>query len=491
MGIKADVFIQSYWKLITGPLLFFFIWFLGSYSTMPYQASITLAITAWIAFWWITEPIPIPITSLLPLILFPLFGIMNMESTGVSYADKIIWLYIGGFLLAIAIEKWNLHQRIAFTIIEKVGNKPDKIILGFMLASGFLSMWISNTATAIMMLPMGNSVILHLGTTKNNHFAKALMLAIAYACSIGGMATIIGTPTNLVLAGIVEKSFGTQISFYSWFIFGFPLSIILMWLTWWYLTHIAFKLNSTDVDQVWNQNMTNQNISKPISYEEKVILIVFSITAFLWIFRPLVITPFLPNLNDSMIALIAATVLFIVPSKNQKGTIMNWESAIGLPWGIVLLFGGGLAIAQAFQVSGLADWIGQNLNYLHHLPLILVLLITVVLVNFLTEVTSNVATSAMILPVLSAVSLAMNIHPYTLMVGACAAASCAFMLPVATPPNAIVFGSEYLKVNDMAKTGFGLNIGSIFLITIVVYLVLPYIWDYNLYSFPENFIKIE
>jgi solute carrier family 13 (sodium-dependent dicarboxylate transporter), member 2/3/5 len=474
-------------QLLAGPLIFLIILLSSPPPGMPPEAWNTLAVTIWVAIWWITEAVPIPVTSLLPLVLFPLTGVMTMDATGPAYADKIIWLYTGGFILALAIEKWHLHERIALMILSMTGTKPEKVILGFMISCALLSMWISNTATAIMMLPMGLAVIRQLHLPDGHGISKALLISIAYSCSIGGIATIIGTPTNLVLAGIVEKSFNTEISFYQWFILGFPLSVLLLVLCWYYLTRIAFDLKIPD------QEIHLPNFSKKLEGlgkmkpEEKRVLTVFSITALLWIFRPLIIDPFIPEVNDSIIALGAAISLFLIPASHHHEKLMDWDTAVKLPWGIVLLFGGGLAIAKAFQVSGLAEWMGNNLLIFETVPIFLIILMTILFVNFLTEFTSNVATAAMILPVLSVIALSMNIHPYTLMAGASIAASCAFMLPVATPPNAIVFAGKQLKVSDMVKAGFIMNIISVVITALAMYYLLPYIWELDIHSFPDAF----
>ncbi len=456
---------------------------------MQREAYMVLASTIWIAIWWITEVVPIPVTSLLPIILFPLTGALDVQSTAQAYASPIIFLFIGGFILAIAIEKWNLHKRIALLIVSKVGISPSKIILGFMLASASLSMCISNTATTVMMLPLAVAVVSQFSTDNKDRFAKALMLSIAYAASIGGIATLIGTPTNLILSGVLEKMYHIEISFASWFLFAFPISIILFIICWIYMVRVAFPLKDWKFSAGIAEINKELKLLGKISYEEKCLLVVFCLTAFAWISRSFLLSKILPGLNDSIIALIAGIVLFIIPAKDGTSRLMDWESAVKLPWGIVILFGGGLSLAVGFQASGLSEWIGNQLYGAGALPLILLMLIVITLVNFLTEITSNIATASMILPILGSIALAINIHPYALMIGATLAASCAFMLPVATPPNAVVFGSGYIKMKDMIRAGFTLNIISIIVILFFTYLLLSPLWGIELNAFPEEFLK--
>jgi sodium-dependent dicarboxylate transporter 2/3/5 len=446
-------------------------------------ANAVLASALWIAIWWITEALPIAVTALLPIILFPLSGGLGLEETTASFGHKYVFLYIGGFILAIAIEKWNLHKRIALNIIKIVGTNVVYIILGFMIATAFLSMWISNTATAVMILPIGMAIVTQLKDNpktiedENLIFGKALMLAIAYSASIGGMATLIGTPPNLVLAGVVKETYNVEITFSQWFKFGFPISVLLLYICWFYLTKIAFKFKQKSFPG-GREEITHQlkSLGK-VTFEEKTVLVVFICTAFAWISRSFLIKQFIPAIDDTIIAIIAGSILFLLPSGNGKTRLLNWDDAIRLPWGIILLFGGGMALALGFEASGLAIWIGQQMSSLSTMPLILVLLILIASVNFLTEITSNLATTAMLLPVLVSLASAISVHPYLLLLGATVAASCAFMLPVATPPNAVVFGSGYLKIEDMVRKGFWMNIVSIILLTLIIYYVLPLIWD--------------
>ncbi len=463
-----------------GPAMFLIIYFFLHPGDMPPQAVAVLAITTWIAIWWITEPIPLPATSLLPIILFPVMGILKLGVTTASYADPIVFLYIGGFLIAIAIEKTGLHKRIALYIIRSMGTSLKMIVLGFMISTAFISMWISNTATAIMMLPIGMAIIT--ATTSGDgkdkdHFRKALMLAIAYAASIGGLATIIGTPPNLVFAGIMRDMYQTDVSFLQWFSIGFPITCILLFISWWYLVRIGFPLGNTRLAGGREELDQRLSLTGSMSKGEKIVSAVFLTVAVSWIIRSFVLQKLIPGIDDTIIAMIGGVVLFLLPSGNKDGKrLLHWEDANKLPWGIVLLFGGGLALAEAFESSGLAQWIGQNMSGLAGLGVFAIILIVVAIVNFLTEFTSNLATVTMILPVLAPVAVSAGVHPHMLMVAATLAASCGFMMPAGTPPNAIAFGSGYLSIWDMVKTGFWLNIASIIVITCIVYFLVIPLW---------------
>jgi sodium-dependent dicarboxylate transporter 2/3/5 len=478
--------------LVLGPLFFVLILSFFHPEGLSKAANAVLASTAWIATWWVFEVVPIAVTAMLPIILFPLTGAMPLSTTTAAFGHKYVFLYIGGFTLAIAIEKWNLHKRIALNVINLIGTSVKNIILGFMVATAFLSMWISNTATAVMMLPIGMAIITQLKDNpdtienENTIFGKALMLAIAYSASIGGVATLIGTPPNLIFAGILEEQYHIEMTFSKWIIFGLPIAIILLIICWLYLTKIAFRFKQSEFPGGKTEIKRQLNALGNISYEEKVVLIIFVSTAFLWITRSFLLKDLIPGIDDTIIAMISATVLFLIPSKDKtSSTIIDWKSAVKLPWGILLLFGGGLAIAEGFKVSGLANWIGLQTTLIEHLSLFILLLVLVAAVNFLTEITSNLATTAMLLPIIAPIALAIDVHPFTLMVGITVAASCAFMLPVATPPNAIVFGSGYLKIPDMVRSGIWLNIISIVLIAVTTYFLLPLLWTFDPAIFPE------
>jgi len=469
--------------LFLGPLMFIIIILFFHPEGLNKPSNAILASAVWVAIWWITEALHLAVTALLPILLFPLSGGMALKATTASYGHKYIFLFIGGFILAIAIEKWSLHKRIALTIIKIVGTNVINIILGFMIATAFLSMWISNTATAVMILPVGMAIILQLKDNpdtivdENLIFGKALMLAIAYSASIGGMATLIGTPPNLVLAGVVQESYGVEITFFQWFVFGFPISVLFLFIAWVYLTKFAFKFKQKEFPGGSAEIIKQLKALGDITFEEKMIFAVFILTAFAWISRSFLLQKIAPEIDDTIIAICAAMVLFLLPSSRKGKPIMSWNDAVKLPWDILLLFGGGMALALGFESSGLALWIGNQIIALSTVPLILLLFILIASVNFITEITSNLATTAMLLPVLVSLANAIGVHPYLLLVSATVAASCAFMLPVATPPNAVVFGSGYLKIGDMIKKGIWMNIITIILLTLIVYYVLPLLWD--------------
>jgi len=479
--------------LVLGPVSFILILFFFRPEGLSVQANAVLASTIWIAIWWITEAIPIAVTALLPLVLFPLSGGLDLSSTSGAFGHKYVFLYMGGFIIAIAIEKWNLHRRIALNIINLIGSDIRKIILGFMMATAFLSMWISNTATAVMMLPIGLAIIKQLKDNpdtvedENQTFGKALMLAIAYSASIGGVATLIGTPPNLVLAGVILDTYGYEITFMQWFAFGLPISVILIFICWKYLTKYAFSFKQKSFPGGKQEIQRLLSSLGRITYEEKVVALVFALTAFCWITRSVLLQKLLPALDDTIIAIFFAIVLFLIPSKKKGEQLINWEEAVKMPWGIILLFGGGMALAKGFESSGLAEWIGSQMTTLSGLPILILILVLIASVNFLTEITSNLATTAMLLPVLAPMALTIDVHPFVLMVGAAVAASCAFMLPVATPPNAVVFGSGYLRIPDMVGKGLFMNIISIFILTFFVYFILPELWDISINSFPQKF----
>ncbi|GAA4645786.1 SLC13 family permease [Pontixanthobacter gangjinensis] len=462
---------------------------------MPEPAYDVLCATIWIALWWVTEAVPIAVTALLPIVLFPLTGALDLSTTTASYGHKYIFLYMGGFIIAVAIEKWNLHKLIALHIIRLIGTNVKNIILGFMVATAFLSMWISNTATSVMMLPIGMSIVSQLKDNpstvmnENKIFGKALMLSIAYSASIGGIATLIGTPPNLVFAGYIQEVYNIDISFFQWLKFGLPISIILLIISWLYITNIAFSFKQNQFPG--GREEIEKLISElgPMKREEKIVSIVFAITAICWITRSFILEKFLPGIDDTIIAMVAGITLFTIGSGTEGKRIINWKEAVKMPWGIILLFGGGMALASGFEVTGLAEWFGLQMTLLYALPLLLLILIVIFSVNFITELTSNLATTAMLLPILAPIAIKLDLNPYMLLVATTVAASCAFMLPVATPPNAVVFGSGYLRIPDMVKTGIWMNLISIILLTAMVYLLLPYLWDFEPFGFSENFKK--
>lgn len=457
------------------------------------------AVSVLMAIWWMTEALPMAATSLVPLILFPLFGVISGADIAGSYINSVIFLFIGGFMIAIAMENWGLHKRIALKIIMIFGGTSNSILYGFMFSSFFLSMWISNTATAVMMLPIALAVITKIesdfGKEESSNFSKSVLLGIAYSCSIGGIATLIGTPPNLALIRIHKIIFpeAPQISFGEWMMLAFPISLILILVTAFILSKVFFRTNKKiklSKDFVKNEYL----LLGKTSYPEKVIAIIFALTSLLWIFRTDLDLGFTkitgwasyfstPEfIDDGTVAVTMAFLLFLFPSKNEKQKqILNTSVFEQIPWGIILLFGGGFALATAFSKSGLSDFIGHQFNSFAHINNFVLIFVICFIINFLTELTSNTATTQMILPILASVSVAVGANPLLLMIAATISASMAFMMPVGTPPNTIVFAGSRLKISDMAKTGFVLNILSVIIISFMVYYVGTLIFKLNIF----------
>ncbi len=481
--------------LYLGPMVFFSTFFFFNPVGLNDPSRAVLASSLWIAIWWITEALPISVTALLPIIIFPLSGGMDLATTSAAFGHKFVFLIMGGFIIAIAIEKWNLHKRIALNIIYYIGTDVKKIILGFMVATAFLSMWISNTATSVMMLPIGIVIIKQLKSNPNTNtdenliFAKALMLSIAYSASIGGIATLIGTPPNMVMAGIIAQTYNYEISFLEWFVFGFPVMLLLLFICWLYLTHWAFSFKQKSFPGGREEISRLKNELGKISYEQKIVAIVFVLAGICWISRSFLLQKIFTAIDDAIIAIFFALLLFVFNSKKENEKILKWREAVKIPWGILLLYGGGMSLAKAFESSGLATWIGGQMDVFGAFPLFILLILTVTAINFLTEVTSNLATTAMLLPVMTPLALEFDLHPFVLMTASAVAASCAFMLPVATPPNTVVFGSGYLRIPDMVKKGFFLNLISIITIVLMVYFLLPALWNLVPKKFPVEFLN--
>lgn len=467
--------------LVLGVILAFVVLMLPVPQGMKPEALYVAAVAVLMASWWMTEALPLAATALIPVLLFPTMGVMDARAVTSAYADDLIFLFMGGFFLAATIQKWNLHKRIALHTIRIVGTTPKRITLGFMLGTAFLSMWVSNTATAMMMLPIGMAVVSQASATIESEqqsadiklFATGLMLAIAYSASIGGVATLIGTPPNAILAGVIERQFDIQIKFVDWFMFAFPLAMFFLLVCWWYLTRIAFPVKM-NVIPGGNQLIHRElDMLGKVSPEEKKVLFVFLLVATAWMLNGLFDFSFV--IKDSTIAIAGALLLFILPARNGS-RLLDWETAQKIPWDILILFGGGFALANGFMESGLSHWLGVQLSVLKGMPLAIVILASVLLVIFLTELTSNTATATLFLPVMAALSISLAVDPLSLMAGVAIAASFAFMLPVATPPNAIVFASRKVTVMDMAKTGFWMNIIACILIVLFVTQWLPLVF---------------
>ncbi|MBB6451305.1 sodium-dependent dicarboxylate transporter 2/3/5 [Geomicrobium halophilum] len=486
--------------LLLGPTLFILTMLFFQPPGLSPDAQAVLAVTLWIASWWVTEALPIPATSLLPLILLPITGAVDGGEVASSYGDNIIFLFLGGFFIATAMEKWNLHKRMALLIIAMIGTSTQRILLGFMVGTGFLSMWVSNTAAVMMMIPMGLAITAQVASALKGKpeeaefpkFEKSLIFGIGYAGTIGGVGTLIGTPPNIILAGQMREIFGVEISFATWMLFGLPVVAIMIAFTWLYLGRIAFKTSIKELPggrEVIQQE--RQGLGKT-TYEEWIVGFVFLFAATMWITREFFwdidtgLIYGIPGLSDGLIAVLAAVLLFSIPANRLKGgRILSWEDSRDIPWGVLLLFGGGLAIAQGFTASGLSDWLGEQLTVLDGFNLIIIIAASTIFIMILTEITSNTATATMILPVVAALAVALNVHPFALMVPCAMAANMAFMLPVGTPPNAIIFGTGKLRIIEMVKTGFYVNIVATMIIVLAVYFLVPLVWGVDLSTFPD------
>ena len=482
--------------LILGPLLFLLTMLFFTPEGLTPEAKAVLAVTLWVATWWITESIPIPVTSLLPIFLMPVTGALDSGTVTSSYGNDIIFLFLGGFFIATAMEKWNLHSRIAMAIIAFIGTSTQRILLGFMVATAFLSMWVSNTAAVMMMVPMGLAITAQVasalkGRPEENElpkFEKALIFGIGYAGTIGGLGTLIGTPPNIILAAQVKELFDVEISFAGWMLIAVPIVAILTITTWLYLGRFAFKMSIKGLPGGKEVIQKERKALGKMIFEEKVVAVVFVFAAFMWITREFLWISIMPDLKDGMIAVLATAILFAIPtSKKHGGRVLEWKDSKEIPWGVLLLFGGGLAIAAGFRQTGLSEWIGTQLTVLDGYHILIIITLSTLLVLALTEITSNTATATMILPVLASLALALHIHPFALMVPAAMAANCAFMLPVGTPPNAIIFGTGKIRIVEMVRVGFFINIFALILIVMVVYYLMPIVWGIDLNIVPAEF----
>ncbi|WP_290501784.1 SLC13 family permease [Hyphomonas sp. UBA5107] len=469
--------------LMLGPALAALMLLFGPPEGLSHAAWGTGALMALMAVWWATEAIPIPATSLLPLFVLPLVGAGSPAQTGSDYANHIVILLLGGFIVALGIERWNLHQRIALNVISRVGTSPGAIVFGFMLATAVLSMWISNTASTLMMVPIAISASAVLGSV-SKHFTTALLLGVCYAASIGGVATPIGTPTNLIAISWLQTEAGAHIGFAQWMAFGLPAMALLLPVAWWNVTR-GMPVRSENAEAV-SAHVKSQLIGiGKMTVQETRVAIVFGITATLWLLRlPLQLfleasgIELLANYGgaevDMMIAIFGGVLMFLVPAGGGEDRgLLNWQEAEQIPWGVLLLFGGGIAMGKAISRTGLSEWIGENLRVLDVLPPLIFIVIVVALVIFLTEVTSNVATMTTLAPVLGSLAVALGTAPESLLGPAAVAASCAFMLPVATAPNAIVYGTGHITIQQMIRKGFYINLAGIVIIAAVGYWIAP------------------
>ncbi|WP_096391417.1 SLC13 family permease [Halopenitus persicus] len=495
--------------LLLGPVMFLGLQLADPVALSP-EATAVLASTTWIVVWWITEAIPIPVTSLLPIVLFPTTGVMTVGDATTPYADPIVFLLLGGFLIALAIERWNLHHRLSLLVISTVGTSGKGLVFGFMAATAFLSMWISNTATAMMMVPIGAAVIVELtaigGRTTppldrdeleepndpiavegellhgfeadavelpNTPFGVALMLGIAYGASIGGAATLIGSPPNAVLAGVAESSLGIEIGFLDWMLVGVPIAVVFLLIAW---VLLVVVLRPTIDRQPGRPDVIDDHLRElgPMTTGERRVLAVFGLVAAGWIVRPFVLRPVVPMLTDAMIAVAGAILVFLIPVDGER--LLDWEYTSRVPWGVLLLLGAGFSIARGFRQSGLDGVVADAIAELGITELAGMILLIATVVVLLTNVTSNAATASLFMPIAVSIGVAIGVPPLTLMATAAFAASFAFMLPVATAPNAIVFGSGYLTIPQMAKIGVIITLPAILVISAFAIWWVPIVW---------------
>ncbi|WP_425404240.1 SLC13 family permease [Hwanghaeella sp.] len=481
--------------IMLGPAAFVLLRLLPSPGGMSEDAWAVAAVAGLMAVWWLTEAVPVAATALLPLALFPLLGQGSMKAVAAPYANPLIFLFMGGLMIALAVERWGLHRRIALAVLTRTGTRPRQLVAAFMAVAAGLSMWISNTASTIMMLPIALSVIaIVLRADRHDDsaadpagnaappFAKALLIATAYGASMGGVATLVGTPPNALLAGFVTANLGITIGFAQWMALGLPTALVMLLLGWLILTRVVFRLGTEALPGAADAIRREAHALPEMSKAEKRTLAVFLATAALWIFRPVlqgveVLAVPLAGLSDAGIAIAAGVALFCIPVDLKKREfLLNWEWARKLPWGVLILFGGGLSLAEQVSASGLAAWIGESLTVFQALPLFAIVLILTAVIVFLTELTSNTATTATFLPVIAALATAIDAPVMMLLVPAALAASMAFMMPVATPPNAIVFSGGQLTIPDMARAGFLVNVTAIAVIAGTVWLLAPLVF---------------
>ncbi|MCL2563370.1 MAG: DASS family sodium-coupled anion symporter [Oscillospiraceae bacterium] len=452
-----------------------------------------VAVTVVMAIFWITEALPMGATSLIPIVAYPLLGILPSPEVTASYGDNVIFLFMGGFFLAVTMEKWNLHRRIALNTIKLTGTTPSKIILGFAVATLFISMWVSNTATAVMMIPIGAAVSKSLtGNStdpavqkKERNFTRSLMLMIAYSATIGGITTIIATPANAIAVAQLREVFGLEISFFQWMLVGVPLAIVMLLIVWLMLTRVIFRTGDLRLAGGAATAITDE-LQKlgPTKRPEKLLLAVASFMVFGWIFRGFIDIPIINRITDTQISMLGALLLFTIPS-GTGDRLLDWKTGLKIPWGICLLFGGGLAIATAFRTTGLADWVGSLLANMDGLTLFTAVLIGTAMVCCLTEIASNTAIASLFIPIMSAFAIALAIHPFALIMAICLASSMCFAMPAATPPNAIAIGSGFVKIKDMAKSGWILNFVTIVMVVAAIMFWLPLVWQVDIGVMPQ------
>lgn len=477
-------------------------------SGLTWEGRAVASVGAWMMTWWLTEAIPLPATALLPIALFPVLGVAPIKAAAAPYADDVIYLFMGGMLLGAAMEKWGLHRRIALRVVGVVGTSPVRLVGGFMIACAMVSMWVSNTATAVMMLPVAVSVLamarqgLEAGPgrpppdaahrRKVDQFSVALLLAIAYGCTIGGLGTLIGTPPNIVLANFVGRTYGQEVSFLRWMILAVPVVLVFLPVAWFVLTRVAFRVTAEEIPGVRQEVERNLRSVGPMSRGERTVMIIFLATAAAWVLRePLGgfvgIIRRLPDgskvelLTDPGIAVIAAILLFVVPvNLRRREFALDWPRAARIPWGILIMFGGGLSLTAAVTRHGVDAYIGSLLAGLGGIPPFLVVLAFVTAVVFATEFVGNTALATAMMPIAHAAAAPLGVHPFLLVFPCAMAASYAFMMPMGTPPNAIVFSPGHLRVTQMARAGIVLNIAAIALLSVVGYWILPLVFGFSI-----------
>ena len=478
--------------LVLGPSLALLLYFLlpeqftssaGTLEVFSHSGRACAGIVLWMAIWWFTEAVPIAVTSLLPIVLFPMFGVMGSSDTLKEYANGTIFLFLGGFLIAAGIARWHLDRRIALLTIRLVGTKPQQIILGLLLATSFISAWVSNTATAAMMVPIALAVLKVVRSTREDvpidqaehNFGICVLLAVAYGASLGGVLTLIGTPPNGIFARFVEQTYGTPVNFLDWMLIAFPIVLVMVVVTHLLMTKVLFRELVSELPGGKEWVMHEYSKLGPMSRGEKIVLTVFVSAALLWCFGPMIraiqigdLMPFKP-LSDTVIAMTAGIILFVIPVDNKHGIhALDWSSASEtVAWDVLLLFGGGLSMAAAIQKTGLADIIGAQATFLSALPEAAAIGGLTTLTVFASEFTSNTALAATMMPLVSAVADSTGMHPEALLVATTFGASLAFMMPVGTPPNAIIFGTGRIRIGEMIKAGFWLNVCGILVVTLI------------------------
>jgi sodium-dependent dicarboxylate transporter 2/3/5 len=462
---------------IAAGLVFFFVLFFFNPFGLEEKAARVIAVAALMITWWITEAFPMPAVALVPIVLFPLLNIATTNATAAPYGNEVIFLFMGGFMIGLAIEKWNLHKRIALSIVKVTGTSGNRIVLGFVMATGLISMWLSNTATTMMMFPIAVSVIKVIGEGRSEkdmrNFSLCLMLAIAYSSNFGGVATIIGTPPNVAYVSYMNKRFGQEISFFDWMIVCLPIALLLMLSLYLVTVKVLFRnqiASSAETKQLINNELQQLG---PMRIPEKRVLVIFLCTALLWITRDLINQLGIVKIDDNMIAIFGALLLFILPAGEAKGKLLEWSDTKNMSWGILLLFGGGITLANAMEKAGLMDMLGKWISGFSGTDTLMLLVVVVTVSIFISEVMSNIAQVIVFAPVVTGIAVAAGINPYVLGVGMTLAASCASMMPMGTPPNAIVFASGHIRMKDMMKAGLVMNIIAIIVIGLFCYLLLP------------------